>query len=939
MGKFALLIGVSKYESSNLCTLTEAENDVRKMEEVLLHSEMCGFSRENVKLLLNPNFQAMREDIYWLFNQRRRDDLILLYLAGHGLRDRESGNLYFASSTTRENALLATSVDARFVHTTMTDSHSESQIIILDCCYSGAFSNGMLARSPDDININVDIQQYLGGKGRAVLTSSASLQPTVDGVYTTYLVQGIKTGAADEDNDGWIKIRELHNYTKKQVQISAPTMQPEIYTTQEGYDITLSRSPIGDPKLKYIKELEKFAETTNGCTISSIGRRTLTILRGKLGLSVDETKEIENQFFQPCQERENNLQTYREVFEQEYPLNPRQIDEIKFLQQSLGLRDEDVQPIEEEIINSYQLRLCQYKNDFREAIKNQYPLNQNTHAELRQSSNIRKGKGDLDEIEENVLKERQEGLQKYEQEFRQGTLFLYPFIDVLGTKAKLTNIIQSFNLGNQDIKKIESRLKYQIISFIRQLILLLLLIFCMVWIISKCSPPVAPPNPRPSQPQNKDIQNKISVGDKNLFKGKINTSPEVAKLKEEGISEFNKPQPNYQAASQKFEQYLAKHSNDPEALIYKNNADARAKGNPITIATSVPIGSNASVAMEMLRGIAQAQDELNKLQGINDRLLEVVIGDDSNKAKDAEQIAQKFVNYDTDKKILAVVGSNAIKPSLAAAKVYENTKMIMISPTSFAEGFLNYDANAFQLFSDIDAVTQHLAENIKNLTPENNILVCGDDDSGDNKKFIKSFLQYVKTHNAIGKINDTPCSLNVDNQDFTNILKKAKKDRANILLLAPHIDKIPLAIKLAEANKSLGNDSLILLGSPTMNTFTTIDKTNAPNVIGMRIAVPWDMKIGKGKDLRDKAYQTWGGDINWRTAMSYDATNAIIEVLKTDPERQVSPEQLRNQNLQGATGEIQFRDKRKLSVSLIKVEEEPNNSKTPYIFDPIRPPN
>ena len=127
MGKFALLIGVSEYESSHLHRLPEVENDVRKMEEVLLHSEMCGFPRENVKLLLNPNLQTMQEDIHWLFNQRRKDDLILLYLAGHGLRDRESGNLYFATSTTRENALFATSVEANFVHRTMTNSRSESR--------------------------------------------------------------------------------------------------------------------------------------------------------------------------------------------------------------------------------------------------------------------------------------------------------------------------------------------------------------------------------------------------------------------------------------------------------------------------------------------------------------------------------------------------------------------------------------------------------------------------------------------------------------------------------------------------------------------------------------------------------------------------------------------------------------------------------------------
>lgn len=252
--KFALLIGVSEYESRKLSKLPAVEDDVEKMESVLLNPEMCGFRQENVQRLINPDMETMRKAISRLFSQRKKEDLVLLYLACHGIHDRDSGRLYFATSTTREDDLMATGVEARYVHDVMTASRSRHQVIILDCCYSGAFSNGMLARSVEDIDVRVDIQQHLGGEGRAVLASSTSLQPTLDGVYTTYLVRGIETGAADEDGDGRISIRELHNYTKNQVQTYAPSMEPEIYTI-EGYEIILSQAPIGDPKLEYRKNL------------------------------------------------------------------------------------------------------------------------------------------------------------------------------------------------------------------------------------------------------------------------------------------------------------------------------------------------------------------------------------------------------------------------------------------------------------------------------------------------------------------------------------------------------------------------------------------------------------------------------------------------------------------------------------------------------------
>lgn len=54
----------------------------------------------------------------------------------------------------------------------MNNSRSEQQVVILDCCFSGAFATGMTAKSDGTVNI----QTQLGGKGRAVLASSTSTQ-------------------------------------------------------------------------------------------------------------------------------------------------------------------------------------------------------------------------------------------------------------------------------------------------------------------------------------------------------------------------------------------------------------------------------------------------------------------------------------------------------------------------------------------------------------------------------------------------------------------------------------------------------------------------------------------------------------------------------------------------------------------------------------------
>ncbi|HBY75884.1 MAG TPA: ABC transporter substrate-binding protein, partial [Cyanobacteria bacterium UBA11148] len=48
------------------------------------------------------------------------------------------------------------------------------------------------------------------------------------------------------------------------------------------------------------------------------------------------------------------------------------------------------------------------------------------------------------------------------------------------------------------------------------------------------------------------------------------------------------------------------------------------------IAVSVPMESNLNKAQEILRGVAQAQNEVNRNGGINGMLLKVAIANDEN---------------------------------------------------------------------------------------------------------------------------------------------------------------------------------------------------------------------------------------------------------------------------------------------------------------------
>jgi len=355
MGKFALLIGVGEYESSELQNLAAAIPDVRAIEKVLIDAAIADFAQTDVMVLLNPEPQKMREAIDHLFADRKKNDLILLYFSGHGVTN-DSGNFYFTSAITKKNRLDSTAIPATFVHGLMEGSKSQRQVVILDSCFSGAFAKDMKAKGEA-----VNLQPQLGGKGRAVLTSSSATEYSFEqkeaalSVYTQYVVEGLRTGIADRDEDGWISIDELHKFAREKVREVAPAMQPKIYAVEEGYKIRFAKAPIGDPKLVYRKEVEKLAKDRNGFISSILERGLIQKFRGQL--TDIEISEILDEVLQPYREFEDKLREFKIAVE-EFSAQPQQQqfqEDLIYLQQSLGLRDEDIKDLTKGLTKPSQL--------------------------------------------------------------------------------------------------------------------------------------------------------------------------------------------------------------------------------------------------------------------------------------------------------------------------------------------------------------------------------------------------------------------------------------------------------------------------------------------------------------------------------------------------------------------------------------------------------
>src|SRR5215211_3375606 len=157
-GRFALIIANNEYEDNELRKLDAPASDAEQLEKVLKDPAIGGFE---VKKFSNEPWHKLREEINNFFNERHRDDLLFVYFACHGIKD-EDGRLYFATTNTRRKNLNVTGIEADFVNQAMFRCRSRQQVLLLDCCYGGAFAAGFIPRATKEVDTKEHFQKGRG---------------------------------------------------------------------------------------------------------------------------------------------------------------------------------------------------------------------------------------------------------------------------------------------------------------------------------------------------------------------------------------------------------------------------------------------------------------------------------------------------------------------------------------------------------------------------------------------------------------------------------------------------------------------------------------------------------------------------------------------------------------------------------------------------------
>ncbi|MFI5493636.1 caspase family protein [Actinoplanes sp. NPDC051859] len=237
--RHALILASEHYRHPAYSELPGTTADAEALREVLGDPRVGNFE---ITVLQDPDVRTAGHRIKRFFADAAPDDILLLYVAGHGVRNDE-GNLYFAVSDTVPDLLWVTALAAKDITHEMETSPARRIVVLLDCCYAGAFddrkdldhagpppevaappvgtaeaagpSETLAASAPpaDDAHV----------RGQVVIAAATSIQQAVEGktggLFTRCVVHGLRTGDADLNQDGAIDAHELHLYVDARMRI------------------------------------------------------------------------------------------------------------------------------------------------------------------------------------------------------------------------------------------------------------------------------------------------------------------------------------------------------------------------------------------------------------------------------------------------------------------------------------------------------------------------------------------------------------------------------------------------------------------------------------------------------------------------------------------------------------------------------------------------
>ena len=231
MSRYALLIGTQHYDSDKtLEELPAVQHDLQQMEQAL--SDRGQFT--SIISRLDLTRQQMIKEVESFFGVARNGDMVLFYFSGHGLTSVDDKTLYLAGTDAEQAHVSAGGLNTSELWLALNQSSASQRLVLLDCCFSGTFGDTYRTRG----RTRASFEGAKRARGTFIITSSGRLEtsrerrhaPGQPSVFTGALLEALRDGGAEHDENGWLTARDLSTYVQQRVPREVPGQTPNEYS-------------------------------------------------------------------------------------------------------------------------------------------------------------------------------------------------------------------------------------------------------------------------------------------------------------------------------------------------------------------------------------------------------------------------------------------------------------------------------------------------------------------------------------------------------------------------------------------------------------------------------------------------------------------------------------------------------------------------------------